>query len=96
MFQNLLMGYKNLFYPFHNNPRSLPMNTRNGFENIFSDIPNIIRKIEVIHAKIALTDEVEIISKKRVITFETSTKVGASRRYIGLISTYYYFIFSDN
>jgi len=42
-----------------------------------------MRKIEVIHNKITLTDEVEIVYEKRVTPFGTSAKVGAPRKYIG-------------
>lgn len=42
-----------------------------------------MRKIEVIHNRITLTDEVEIVYEKRVTPFGTSAKVGAPRKYIG-------------
>ena len=42
-----------------------------------------MRRIEVIHDKITLTDEVEIVYEKRVTPFGTSAKVGAPRKYVG-------------
>ncbi len=42
-----------------------------------------MRKIKVIHGKITLTDEVEVVYEKRVTPFGNSAKVGASREYIG-------------
>ena len=42
-----------------------------------------MRKIEVVHDKITLTDEVEIVYEKRVTPFGTSAKVGAPRKYVG-------------
>ncbi|MBU7029171.1 MAG: DUF2080 family transposase-associated protein [Theionarchaea archaeon] len=42
-----------------------------------------MRKIEVIHDKITLTDDVEIVYEKRVTPFGTSAKVGAPRKYVG-------------
>ena len=42
-----------------------------------------MRKIEVIHDKITLTDEVEIVYEKKVTPFGTSAKVGAPREYVG-------------
>jgi putative transposon-encoded protein len=42
-----------------------------------------MRKIEVVHGKITLTDEVEIVYEKRVTPFGTSAKVGAPRKYVG-------------
>lgn len=42
-----------------------------------------MRKIEIIHDEITLTDEVEIVYEKRVTPFGTSAKVDAQKRYIG-------------
>ncbi len=42
-----------------------------------------MRKIEIIHGKITLTDEVEILYEKRVTRFGTSAKVDAQKKYIG-------------
>ena len=42
-----------------------------------------MRKIEVVHDKITLTDEVEMVYEKRVTPFGTSAKVGAPRKYVG-------------
>ena len=42
-----------------------------------------MRKIEIIHDKITLTDEVEVVYEKRVTPFGTSAKVDAQRKYIG-------------
>ncbi len=43
----------------------------------------IHEKIEIIHDKITLTDEVEIVYEKRVTPFGTSARVDAPKRYIG-------------
>ncbi len=43
----------------------------------------IMRKIEIIHGQITLTDEVEILYEKRVTPFGTSAKVDAQKKYIG-------------
>ena len=42
-----------------------------------------MRKIEVIHNKITLTDDVEMVYEKKVTPFGTSAKVGAPKAYIG-------------
>lgn len=42
-----------------------------------------MRKIEIIHDKITLTDEVEVVYEKRVTPFGTSAKVDAQKKYIG-------------
>jgi len=42
-----------------------------------------MRKVEVIHDKITLTDEVEAIYEKRVTPHGNSAKVDAPKRYIG-------------
>lgn len=42
-----------------------------------------MRKIEVIHDKITLTDDVEIVYEKRVTPFGNSAKVGAPKEYVG-------------
>jgi putative transposon-encoded protein len=53
--------------------------------NLYHDILGYpyMRKIEVIHEKIVLTDEVEIVDEKRVTPFGNSAKVDAPKRYIG-------------
>lgn len=43
----------------------------------------IMRKIEIIHGQITLTDEVEVVYEKRVTRFGTSAKVDAQKKYIG-------------
>ncbi|MBU7026955.1 MAG: DUF2080 family transposase-associated protein [Theionarchaea archaeon] len=42
-----------------------------------------MRKIEVIHDKITLTDDVEIVYEKKVTPFGNSAKVGAPKNYVG-------------
>ena len=42
-----------------------------------------MRKIEIIHDKITLTDEVEVVYEKRVTPFGTSAKIDAQKKYIG-------------
>lgn len=42
-----------------------------------------MRKIEIIHGQITLTDEVEVVYEKRVTRFGTSAKVDAQKKYIG-------------
>jgi len=42
-----------------------------------------MRKIEIIHDKITLTDDVEIVYEKQVTPFGNSAKVGAPKKYVG-------------
>ncbi len=42
-----------------------------------------MRKVEVVHDKITLTDEVEVVYEKKVTPHGNSAKVDAQKRYIG-------------
>ena len=50
---------------------------------LYSQRSLAMRKIEIIHDKITLTDEVEVVYEKRVTPFGTSAKVDAQKKYIG-------------
>jgi putative transposon-encoded protein len=42
-----------------------------------------MRKVQVVHGKITLTDEVEVVYEKRVTPHGNSAKVDAQKKYIG-------------
>jgi len=42
-----------------------------------------MRKVEIVHGKITLTDEVEVVYEKRVTPHGNSAKVDAQKKYIG-------------
>ena len=42
-----------------------------------------MRKVKIIHGRIILTDEIEVIYERRVTPFGTSAKVDAQKKYIG-------------
>jgi putative transposon-encoded protein len=42
-----------------------------------------MRKVEVVHGKITLTDEVEVVYERRVTPHGNSAKVDAQKKYIG-------------
>ena len=42
-----------------------------------------MRKVEAVHGKITLTDEVEVVYEKRVTPHGNSAKVDAQKKYIG-------------